>query len=96
MLFTFIKTKKLNINSLNPYIRNKVQKFKKIDFSNIYCVKSSVKIVGRFNLKLIRNSFQHCKYDYVIRRFKSEIPLAEKYPYNGVYNFSENQLLAAR
>ena len=42
------------------------------------------------------DSFKYRNYDYAIGRFMSVDPLAEKYAYNGVYNFSENRVLDAR
>ena len=42
------------------------------------------------------DSFKYRNYDYAIGRFMSVDPLAEKYAYNGVYNFSENRLLDMR
>jgi len=42
------------------------------------------------------NILRYYNYDYAIGRFMSVDPLAEKYPYNGVYNFSENRVIDAR
>ncbi len=42
------------------------------------------------------DSFKYRNYDYAIGRFMSVDPLAEKYAYNGVYNFSENRVLDGR
>jgi len=42
------------------------------------------------------DSFKYRNYDYAIGRFMSIDPLAEKYPYNGVYNFSENRVIDGR
>ena len=42
------------------------------------------------------DSFKYRNYDYAIGRFMSIDPLAEKYPYNGVYNFSENAVISFR
>ena len=42
------------------------------------------------------DSFKYRNYDYAIGRFMSVDPLAEKYAYNGVYNFSENRVISAR
>ena len=39
------------------------------------------------------DSFKWRNYDYAIGRFMSIDPLAEKYPYNGTYNFSENRVI---
>ncbi len=38
-------------------------------------------------------SFKYRNYDPAIGRFMSVDPLAAKYPYNGVYNFSENRVI---
>jgi RHS repeat-associated protein len=38
------------------------------------------------------DSFKYRNYDYAIGRFMSVDPLAEKYVYNGVYNFQENKM----
>jgi len=48
------------------------------------------------DLDLNWDSFKYRNYDYAIGRFMSVDPLAEKYPYNGVYNFSENKVVAYR
>ena len=48
------------------------------------------------DLNLNWDSFKYRNYDYAIGRFMSVDPLAEKYPYNGVYNFSENRVIDAR
>ena len=42
------------------------------------------------------DSFKYRNYDYAIGRFMSVDPLAEKYAYNGVYNFSENRVIDGR
>ena len=42
------------------------------------------------------DSFKYRNYDYAIGRFMSVDPLAEKYAYNGVYNFSENRVVDNR
>ena len=42
------------------------------------------------------NSFKYRNYDYAIERFFNVDPLAEKFPYNGVYNFSENRVVDGR
>lgn len=47
-------------------------------------------------LNLNWESFKWRNYDYAIGRFMSVNPLAEKYVYNGVYNFSENRVVDAR
>jgi len=41
------------------------------------------------------DSFKWRNYDYAIGRFMCIDPLAEKYSYNGVYNFSENRVIDA-
>nr|WP_291149109.1 RHS repeat-associated core domain-containing protein [Flavobacterium sp. UBA7680] len=38
-------------------------------------------------------SFKYRNYDPMIARFMCVDPLASKYPYNGVYNFSENRVI---
>jgi len=48
------------------------------------------------DLDLNWDSFKYRNYDYAIGRFMSIDPLAEKYPYNGVYNFSENRVIDGR
>ena len=48
------------------------------------------------DLDLNWDSFKYRNYDYAIGRFMSVDPLAEKYPYNGVYNFSENRVIDGR
>jgi len=48
------------------------------------------------DLDLNWDSFKYRNYDYSIGRFMSVDPLAEKYPYNGVYNFSENRVIDGR
>ena len=48
------------------------------------------------DLDLNWDSFKYRNYDYAIGRFMSVDPLAEKYPYNGMYNFSENRVIDAR
>ncbi len=48
------------------------------------------------HFQLNRDNFKYRNYDYAIGRFMSVDPLAEKYAYNGVYNFSENRVLDAR
>ena len=47
------------------------------------------------DLDLGRDSFKFRNYDYAIGRFFNVDPLAEKFPYNGVYNFSENRVVNA-
>jgi RHS repeat-associated protein len=42
------------------------------------------------------DSFKWRNYDYAIGRFINIDPLAEKYSYNGVYNFSENRVIDGR
>ncbi|WP_317047329.1 RHS repeat domain-containing protein, partial [Flavobacterium branchiophilum] len=42
------------------------------------------------------DSFKWRNYDYAIGRFMSIDPLAEKYVYNGVYNFAENRVIDGR
>jgi RHS repeat-associated protein len=42
------------------------------------------------------DSFKWRNYDYAIGRFMSIDPLAEKYSYNGTYNFSENRVIDGR
>lgn len=44
-------------------------------------------------LSLNWDSFKWRNYDYAIGRFISVDPLAEKFAYNGVYNFSENRII---
>ncbi|MFL9845665.1 hypothetical protein [Flavobacterium rhizosphaerae] len=39
------------------------------------------------------DSFKYRNYDYTIDRFFNIDPLAEKNPYNGVYNFAENRVI---
>ncbi len=45
------------------------------------------------DLNLGWDSFKYRNYDYAIGRFFNVDPLAEKFPYNGVYNFSENRVV---
>ncbi len=45
------------------------------------------------DLDLGWDSFKYRNYDYAIGRFFNVDPLAEKFPYNGVYNFSENRVV---
>jgi len=47
------------------------------------------------DLDLGWDSFKYRNYDYAIGRFFNVDPLAEKFPYNGVYNFSENRVVDA-
>ena len=42
------------------------------------------------------DSFKWRNYDYAIGRFMCIDPLAEKYPYNGTYNFSEDRVIDGR
>ncbi len=48
------------------------------------------------DLQLGWDSFKYRNYDYAIGRFFNVDPLAEKFPYNGVYNFSENRVVDGR
>ncbi len=48
------------------------------------------------DLDLGWDSFKYRNYDYAIGRFFNVDPLAEKFPYNGVYNFSENRVVDGR
>jgi len=48
------------------------------------------------DLDLNWDSFKYRNYDYAIGRFMSVDPLAEKYPYNSTYAFSENRVIDAR
>ena len=48
------------------------------------------------DLDLNWDSFKYRNYDYAIGRFMSIDPLAEKYPYNSTYAFSENRVINAR
>ena len=47
-------------------------------------------------LSLNWDSFKWRNYDYAIGRFMNIDPLAEEYPHNGTYNFSENRVVDGR